>query len=190
MRVARRITSCPGQAKFAGINEVLNVKLTPPVQFDFLLRSWAAEEPAVEELGLIMKVDGLRTPQNSTALKRTQRSGAAAASRFADSLSEQPQTGEPVAGGAISPVEALLSLQEVPDATTGRRKGIKRAENLLDGLENLHRSLLLGTVSEPQLLRLRDDLGAGRFPSGDPDLEALITQIEIRVEVELAKRGR
>jgi hypothetical protein len=38
--------------------------------------------------------------------------------------------------------------------------------------------------------RLRDAASLLKSPSGDPELDAVLSQIELRVEVELAKAGQ
>ncbi|MEM7169535.1 MAG: flagellar assembly protein FliX [Pseudomonadota bacterium] len=135
-----------------------------------------------------MKIDRVNTAR-SGPVKRSDRATGSSGARFADNLPDESPVGEAVGGGAIGPVQALLSLQEVPDATQGRRKSIQRAKGLLDGLEDLHRALVMGNLDEGRLLSLRRQLTQSRPQPSDPELEALVTQIEIRVEVELATRG-
>lgn len=96
------------------------------------------------------------------------------------------QSSAPVAAGGI---DALLALQAVDDATTGRRKTVKRANLLLDALEEIRGDLLAGQVSEGRLNRAIALLSQARTQT-DPELEALVADIELRVRVELAKLGR
>lgn len=87
----------------------------------------------------------------------------------------------------VSGVDALLSLQEVGDATTGAGKSYQRGENLLDRLEELRDYLLLGAIPKHKLERMADILGQGRERSDDENLEQVVDEIELRVQVELAK---
>lgn len=96
------------------------------------------------------------------------------------------QTSAPVAAGGI---DALLALQAVDDATTGRRKALKRANLLLDALEEIQGDLLAGRVSEGRLNRAVALLQQAKTQT-DPELEAVVADIELRVRVELAKLGR
>lgn len=96
------------------------------------------------------------------------------------------QTVAPQAGAGI---DALLALQAVDDATTGRRKAIKRANGLLDALEDIRADLLAGRVSEGRLHRAMALLGQAKGHS-EPGLDELVADIELRVRVELAKLGK
>lgn len=96
------------------------------------------------------------------------------------------QTSAPIAAGGI---DALLALQAVDDATTGRRKAVKRANLLLDALEDIRADLLAGQVSEGRLNRAIALLQQAKGQV-DPELEAVVADIELRVRVELAKLGR
>lgn len=96
------------------------------------------------------------------------------------------QTSAPLAAGGI---DALLALQAADDATTGRRKAIKRANLLLDALEEIRADLLAGRVSEGRLNRAVALLQQAKAQT-DPELDAVVADIELRVRVELAKLGR
>jgi hypothetical protein len=94
------------------------------------------------------------------------------------------------AGGAggIAGIDALLALQEVDDPLTGRRKATARGHDLLDTLEGMKADLLAGRVSPERLNRLAMMLER-RTDSGNPALEKVIDEIELRAKVELAKLG-
>ncbi len=79
-------------------------------------------------------------------------------------------------------------MQAVDDATTGRRKAVKRANLLLDALEDIRGDLLAGRISEGRLNRAVALLRQARSQT-DPELEAVVDDIELRVRVELAKLG-
>lgn len=86
-------------------------------------------------------------------------------------------------------LDAILALQAVGDFTEGRRKAVKRAANLLDLLEEMKADLLVGKVTPERLDAMVVQLGTLR-ERVEPDLDALIDDIELRVRVELAKLGR
>lgn len=86
-------------------------------------------------------------------------------------------------------LDAILALQAVGDFTEGRRKAVKRASTLLDLLEEMKAGLLVGKVTPDRLDAMVSQLGALR-DRVDPNLDALIDDIELRVRVELAKLGR
>lgn len=86
-------------------------------------------------------------------------------------------------------IDALLALQAVDDATTGRRKAVRRANLLLDALEEIKADLLAGRVGEGRLNRAIALLQQAKTQI-EPALEAIVADIELRVRVELAKLGR
>ena len=94
-------------------------------------------------------------------------------------------TSAPIAAG----IDALLALQAVDDATTGRRKAVKRANSLLDLLEDIQTDLLVGQVGEGRLNRAVSLLQQAKMEM-EPALEDIVADIELRVQVELAKLGR
>lgn len=96
------------------------------------------------------------------------------------------QASAPIAAGGI---DALLALQAADDATTGRRKAVKRANSLLDVLEDIKTDLLVGRMGEGRLNRAVALLAQAKMQI-EPELEAIVADIELRVRVELAKLGR
>jgi len=132
-----------------------------------------------------MKVDGPRPIDNL----RTHRARSAGASPggFA------PETAEPRAAGAVSSsvsitsVDALIALQEVPSAVTGRAKGVRRGRDMLDLLDEVRDGLLSGCVSRATLQRLLMLVNVKREEFVDPGLQSVLDDIELRARVELAK---
>ena len=93
------------------------------------------------------------------------------------------------ASSAPTEIDAILALQAVEDPTHGKRKAVKRGRALLDNLEALKAELLGGHVSEARLDRLLSLVRQAK-DRVDPELDAVIEDIELRVLVELAKLGR
>ena len=94
------------------------------------------------------------------------------------------------AAGPMAPVASLLALQEVPDATTGRSKGLLRGAEILDKLEEIQHGILAGKISVQELEELALTVRQKRARVDDAKLAAVLTEIELRAEVELAKLGR
>jgi hypothetical protein len=86
-------------------------------------------------------------------------------------------------------IEALLALQAVEDPLFAKRKAVRRGRSLIDLLEGLKADLLVGTVSADRLDRIVALVRQTREQL-DPQLDALIEDIELRALVELAKLGR
>ena len=87
----------------------------------------------------------------------------------------------------LQSIDALLALQSVDDVLTGRRKAIKRGNDVLDTLEDLKLDLLAGTIAPNKLRRLLI-LVEDSSRTGNDDLDNLLDDIELRAKVELAKR--
>lgn len=87
-------------------------------------------------------------------------------------------------------IDALLALQGIEDPTEKRKRLVQRGRGALDVLDDLKLSLLAGNIKASMVSRLRDAATDLKSSSGDPALDALLSQIELRVEVELAKAGQ
>lgn len=99
------------------------------------------------------------------------------------------RAGQTPAASAMGGIDALLALQAVDDAATGRRKAVRRGNQLLDTLEEIRGDLLTGQVSEGRLNRAMALLRQARTQT-EAGLEAVMADIELRVRVELAKLGQ
>lgn len=96
--------------------------------------------------------------------------------------------GTPVSGTAT--LTGLLAIQEDADQAgdAADRAAARQGEDQLDRLEALRRDVLLGRVSRARLEALAAE-SAGRLPPADPRLAAVLDDIDLRVQVELAKLG-
>ena len=125
------------------------------------------------------------TPAGSVTTGRR----AEAATAFA--LTGTPTQGAAIAAtqtGMLSGLDAILTLQGSEDAPQERRRRtVKRGQDLLDGLDRLKLALLGGRVATHELRLIAGRLGERSQASGDPRLDGLIAEIELRAAVELAK---
>jgi hypothetical protein len=87
----------------------------------------------------------------------------------------------------VASVEALIALQEVGGPLERRRRAVRRAGTILDALDGLKLDLLEGALTQGAMERLRGAVREQRASTDDPGLEALLNEVEIRAEVELAK---
>jgi hypothetical protein len=135
-----------------------------------------------------MRVDS-RSPAPSPASAAPQRGAAA---RF--SLGQAPSTGASGKAAAAAPLatlDALLAVQGEGDPAERRRRSLRRGQDLLASLDRLKVALLAGRLGAGQLQALAGQLGrAGAESSGDPGLDEVVAQIELRAQVELAKLRR
>jgi len=138
-----------------------------------------------------MKIDGPGSVRPGQT-KKVQRGGGNA--DFRTHLNDGDGDGDgagKVSGTASAfAVNPLFALQEVDDALTGRRKARQRAEDILDVLEELRIGLLTGTFPQSKLQDLVRLVQARRESVDDPRLQAVLDEIDLRAQVELAKLGR
>ena len=90
---------------------------------------------------------------------------------------------------AIGGIDALIALQGVDEPGERRRKAVKRGRSALDALDALKLGLLSGTYDAAALARLKTVTAGLAEPSGDPALDSVLAEIELRAQVELAKIG-
>jgi hypothetical protein len=96
-------------------------------------------------------------------------------------------TGATVALRSVGGIDALIALQGVEDPTERRRQALKRGRLALEALDELKIGLLGGTLSRATLSKLQSAVGALAGRSGDAGLDSVLAEIELRVEVEIAK---
>jgi Class II flagellar assembly regulator len=110
-------------------------------------------------------------------------------SGFADNLrtEEEAPASAVSATPVLSGIEALMALQEVPDALAQRKRALARGDKLLDRLDDIQRGLLLGHISRDKLSELARLAGESSSQVEDPALRDVLQEIELRAQVELAK---
>ena len=102
-----------------------------------------------------------------------------------------PETRAAVAPKAAANIDALLALQGIEEDPAERRKrSVQRGKGALDVLDDLKIGLLSGKFDTATMNRLRDAAANLKNSSGDPGLDSVLSEIELRVEVELAKAGQ
>src|SRR6185437_6706267 len=93
----------------------------------------------------------------------------------------------PLALRTVGGIDALIALQGLEDPAERRRKAVKHGRRALDALDELKLGLLAGTLDRGTLLRLKSAAGDLKGSSGDENLDGVMAEIDLRVEVELAK---
>jgi Class II flagellar assembly regulator len=101
-----------------------------------------------------------------------------------------PETRAALAPKATATIDALLAMQGVEDFLERRKRSVQRGRGALDVLDDLKIGLLSGNLRTATVNRLRDAAANLKSSSGDPGLDAVLSEIELRVEVELAKAGQ
>ena len=91
---------------------------------------------------------------------------------------------------ATTGIDALLAMQGVEDPAERRKRSVQRGKRALDVLDDLKIGLLSGNFGSSTVSRLREAAANLKSSSGDPGLDSVLSEIELRVEVELAKAGQ
>ena len=88
---------------------------------------------------------------------------------------------------SVGGIDALMALQGLEDPTERRKQAVRRGRVALDALDELKVGLLGGMLSQATLSKLKSAAGLLKGSSGDDGLDAVLGEIELRVEVEIAK---
>ncbi|ACB81388.1 conserved hypothetical protein [Methylorubrum populi BJ001] len=138
-----------------------------------------------------MRVDPRFAAAAAGALNATRR--AAAPGAFAPTeTGETPRaaTAGTSQTGMLTGLDALLTLQGQDGAEAQkerRRRSVQRGHDLLDGLDRLKAALIGGRVATRDLQAIAGRLAERKAECGDPRLDGLVAEIELRAAVELAK---
>jgi hypothetical protein len=142
-----------------------------------------------------MKIEGPRKSSGAGGVSKTggaKKTGDSGFSGMIDDTGEA-EAEKPISGVAnVGRLDALLALQEAVDGTSeeASRKSRKRAASLLDELDKVRMGLLTGGIPKDTLQHLTHMVSQHRESVMDPKLAELLDEIDLRVQVELAKHGR
>ncbi|MEE2746442.1 MAG: flagellar assembly protein FliX [Pseudomonadota bacterium] len=142
-----------------------------------------------------MKVSRTRTA-SSVSAKKTNKTRSSDESGFVSHLSG-PKTlpddltpaGE-IAG--VTSVGSILAAQEVNEDNGKKSQHMLRkyGEDILDRLDEIKHDILIGAIPKDRLQNLAQTLRKKKAVINDPKLRQIISDIELRAEVELAKYTR
>ncbi|KPF99834.1 flagellar assembly protein FliX [Rhodopseudomonas palustris] len=137
-----------------------------------------------------MRIYGPNGTTTSTSTGPVRRTGSSTFSLPTTTSQPEPEARAVHAPLAPTGLEALLAMQGVEDATERRKRSVARGRSALDVLDDLKIGLLAGSFNPSTVARLRAAAAELKASSGDPGLDAVLAEIELRVEVELAKAGQ
>lgn len=133
-----------------------------------------------------MRITGPNGPSATTSKSSVKRSASGTFTLPQDE--ETPSAPSGTSGvSTLSGIDALIALQGVESGTERRRRAVGRGRSALDALDDLKLALLSGTLDLASADRLRTIALSLKESSGDPDLDRVLAEIDLRVEVELAK---
>jgi Class II flagellar assembly regulator len=133
-----------------------------------------------------MRIHGPMGTAAAAAPSTARRSNAAGSFSLNQAADSRPAH-NPAALRTVGGIDALIALQGIADPVERRKYAIKRGRLALDALDELKIGLLGGELSQAILGKLKSAAGYLKDGSGEPGLDGVLAEIELRVEVEIAK---
>lgn len=136
----------------------------------------------------MIKINDVNKASDLSSSKTKKASGGESFSLF---LKESMKSSAAPVGGTsgISVADAIFAAQMVDgeEDREMRKKMLKRGNTLLDKLEEIRDALLSGYISKDKLIEISRYVKESNFNPNDERLASIIGEIELRIEVELAK---
>lgn len=135
-----------------------------------------------------MKVEGPKGPQSASKSKKSSSAGGDV--DFSQFVRSGPQeTASTKTTQSIAQVDSLLAVQAAEDPTerAARGRARKRADIILQELDKIRISMLGGNLTVGHMIDVADVVASHRDRIQDPALTAIMDEIDLRAQVELAK---
>lgn len=137
----------------------------------------------------MIKVNDINKTNELSGNKSAKRSGDGPS--FSSFLNQTAKTQNNAVSGVsnISVTDAIFAAQMVSgeEEREIRKKLVKRGSQLIDKLEEIRDALLLGYIETDKLIDISRMIKEKQADTNDERLKELMSEIELRVEVELAK---
>ncbi len=105
----------------------------------------------------------------------------------------EPETPRNTAGAStlrsVSNLDGLLALQGIESPAERKKRAVGKGRKALDVLDTLKLGLLDGSIDQSTLARLKVAAEGLTEETGDAGLDTVLSEIDLRVAVELAKAG-
>ena len=140
----------------------------------------------------MVRINSISTSHTERANAKKKKSGVSS-SAFSNLLDEAENISETAASAPVtesapvSGINPMLGLQEISDEEVQRKKLLKQGKQTVESLHELQHALLTGSVPASLLERLDGYVQEQRQESTDPQLDAILDDIELRAAVEMAK---
>ena len=136
-----------------------------------------------------MRINGSNATTIVSTPSTTRRSSAGSGFVVASEGSTQTANAQSAALRTVGGIDALIALQSEDEPGERRKRAVKRGRVALDALDELKHALLAGSLSPSTLQRLKSAATELKGASGEAGLDAVLAEIELRVEVEIAKHA-
>lgn len=136
-----------------------------------------------------MKIEGPSKSQKASSTSKTSKTGKTNSS-FGDMVTgAAKETSGVAATQSIAKVDALLAVQGAESAMErkARRKMVERGDKVIRQLDHLRLGLLTGKLTIGQVIDLADVIASHREKVNDPEMTAVLDEIDMRAQIEIAK---
>lgn len=125
----------------------------------------------------------------STGTAKTKRTSSGESFSAYLNKASAPESSPVSVAGSLSGADVLLTAQMITadDEEELRKKNLQRGKKLIEKLEEIRDGLLLGSISKDRLIEIARYVREQPFPAADSQIQEILAEIELRVEVELAK---
>ena len=140
----------------------------------------------------MFRIDNIKKSSDSLKTKSTK--NVSSGENFADFLKigDVSDSAKVNTTSAVTFADAIFAAQMVDDEEEKqiRKKLVKKANTLLDNLEEIRQEIIFGSVSKDKLIEISRLVKQKDVETNDEKLKEILAEIELRVEVELAKLVR
>lgn len=137
-----------------------------------------------------MKIEGPDKTRETAATKKKGKAGKSDGS-FGGLLETggSAEAAPAAAPSSLAMVDVLLAVQGTDDPAqrAARKRMVSRADDVLALLDNIRMSLLTGQLTVGQVIEIADIVASHREKVMDPQLTALLDEIDLRAQIEIAK---
>lgn len=136
-----------------------------------------------------MKIEGPSKTQKTSKTDKAKKSGKADGTFGAMVASASKEAAGVAASQSIAKVDALLAVQGAEDPTerAARRRMRERGDQVLRQLDHLRLGVLTGDLTIGQVIDIADVVASHREKITDPELTAVLDEIDLRAQIEIAK---
>lgn len=139
-----------------------------------------------------MKINAPQSTSKVNKNSKTKKSGSSSGASFSSMVqnSDTSETSQSSGASGAQAVAGVFAVQDIASSTDAPKKqAVKRANDILEDLEEIRMGILSGTLSTKTLTNLSERLKQQQEGLNDPDLKEIVAEIELRALIELAKRG-
>lgn len=136
-----------------------------------------------------MKVEGPKGPNATSKSKKSSESGSSDVDFSQFLTGGTTASSGASASQSIAHLDTLLAVQgaEDPTARAAKKRVRVRAETILSELDKIRMAMLNGSLTIGHMIDVADVVASHRERIQDPALTALLDEIDLRAQVELAK---